>query len=305
MTSRARPFAQGDGPAARQIWDDLGGWYRNTSPTADSDVDRAIARLLGTAAGRRRWGSAPAEAGWVSDSDGRMRGWLYARADPEQNYLVPLVGPEEDPPTVEALFDLAREWFRRQGAERFVVDVPAGRGGARPVSLRTGQVLWRRAVLDRDLSPLPAASAVPVSLREFRRSDLLAAQALFAARHPTPLPPAPVPFLELRGGWFRDPAWELQRGIWLAGPPKGLLGVAGGTHRPSSTLGFLGPWVLAEAASPPVARELAGAVVGWLRAVGAQRVRTSVPTPLGDDAAMLTQMGFVTVAESDLFELTC
>lgn len=134
--------------------------------------------------------------------------------------------------------------------------------------------------------------------------DVAPAQSLFGRRHPeTPPPPIPVAFLQLRGSWFRDPAWDLQRTIWIAGPRQDLLGVAGGTHRPRAPIGFLGPWVLSEAASPPVATELLSAVLNWLRGVNAERVRTTVPTPPGDDAQALLRAGFTAMAESDLFEL--
>jgi len=300
-----REFASGDGQTARRLWNDLGGWYRNTSPTADGDVDRAIGRLLRQSiSGRRPRRGEPAEGGWIAESQGSPVGWLYARADPEQNYIVPLVPPEDTSGAVEALLVPAREWFRHQAASHFVVDVPEGRADLRSVAQRGGRVLWHRGVLDRDVSPLPSTSAVPVAVRGFRRSDLSAAQTLFAIRHPEkPPPPIPVAFLELRGSWMRDPAWEIQRAIWIAGPRRGLLGVAGGTHRPRAPIGFLGPWVLAEAASPPVATELLEAVLSWLQGVGAERVRTTIPTPPGDDAQALLRSGFSTMAESDLFEL--
>jgi hypothetical protein len=300
-----RELEAGDGQTARRLWDDLGGWYRNTSPTGDGDVDRAIGRLIRhSMSGRRLRRGTPAEGGWVVESGGKVVGWLYARTDPDQNYIVPLVPPEEHEGALEALLATAREWFAAQQAERFVVDVPASRPDLRVAAQRGGRALWHRAVLDRDLSPLPAASAVPPTVREFRRSDLANVQALFATRHPEK-PPAPIPvaFLELRPGWVRDPAWELQRTVQLVGPRQELLGVAGGTHRPHAVIGFLGPWVLAEAASPPVATELLGAIVAWLRNVEAQRVRTTIPTPPGDDARKLLGAGFTTMAESDLFEM--
>ena len=300
-----REFDAGDGQPARRLWDDLGGWYRNTSPASDNDVDRAIGRLLRQAGsgsrGRRRL---PAEAGWVAVSGGSLIGWLYARADAEQNYVVPLVRPDDTSGAFEALLAPARSWFLTEGARRFVVDIPGGRPDLQAVAQRGGRVLWHRSVYDRDVSPLPSASAVPVAVREFRRGDLAAAQSLFGRRHPEPTPPpVPVAFLELRGGVFRDPAWELERAVWVAGPRPGFLGVAGGTHRPRSPTGFLGPWVLSEAASPPVISELLGAVLTWLRQMGAQRVRTTVPTPPSDDAKALLSVGFSPIAESDLYEL--
>ncbi|HLY76637.1 MAG TPA: GNAT family N-acetyltransferase [Thermoplasmata archaeon] len=300
-----REFTSGDGQPARRLWDDLGGWYRHTSPTSDADVDRAIGRLLRHAlSGRRASRGEPAEAAWVAESNGSWIGWLYARADPEQNYIVPLVPSEDATGAFDSLLAPAREWFHHQEAGRFVVDVPDGRADLRTVARRTGRVLWHRAVLDRDLRPLPAASAAPATVREFRRSDLAAAQTLFGIRHPEkPPPPIPVAFLELRGAWSRDPAWELQRTVWIAGPRNALLGVAGGTHRPGMPVGFLGPWVLSEAAGPGVETELLGAVLTWLRDVGARRVRTTIPTPPGDDAQRLLRAGFSTLAESDLFEL--
>jgi hypothetical protein len=301
----AREFASGDGQTARRLWDDLGGWYRNTSPTSDGDVDRAIGRLLRRSlSGRRPRRGEPAEGGWMAESGGTPVGWLYARAEAEQDYIVPLVPPEDMTGAFEAMLDPAREWLRNQAARRVVVDVPEGRADLRAVVQRGGRVLWHRAVLDRDLSPLPSASAVPTLVREFRRSDLSAAQTLFGIRHPeTPPPPIPVAFLELRGGWMRDPAWEIQRTVWIAGPRRELLGVAGGTHRPRAPIGFLGPWVLSERASPLVATELLAAVITWLRGTGAQRIRTTIPTPPGDDARMLLNSGFSTMAESDLWQL--
>jgi hypothetical protein len=300
-----REFASGDGESARRLWDDLGGWYRNTSPTADSDVDRAIGRLQRSAmSGRRPRRGTPAEGGWVAESGGSMTGWLYARVDPEQNYVVPLVPPEDPSGALDALLGPAREWFRARDASRFVVDVPSGRTDLQLVAQRGGRALWHRAVLDRDLRPLTSVSSVRALIREFRRSDLAGAQTLFGRRHPgTPPPPIPVAFLELRGGWTQDPAWEIQRTIWLAGPRQDLLGVAGGTYRPRASIGFLGPWVLAESATPPVADELLGAVIRWLREVGAQRVRTTIPTPPGDDAQTLLRSGFSAMAESELVEL--
>jgi hypothetical protein len=300
-----RELASGDGKSARRLWDDVGGWYRNTSPTSDDDVDRAIGRILERASsGRRRRRRDPAEAAWVAESHGSLVGWLYARADPEQNYIVPLVPPEDRTGALTDLISPAREWFLNEEASRFVVDVPASRAELRVAVQASGRVLWHRAILDRDLSLLPSASATPASVREFRRSDLSAAQTLFGIRHPEKAPPPiPVPFLELRGGWMRDPAWDLQRTIWVAGPRRDLLGVAGGTHQPRAPIGFLGPWVLAESASPPVAIELLGAVLSWLREGGAQRIRTTIPTPPGDDAQTLLRTGFTTMAESDLFEL--
>ncbi|MGC2288701.1 MAG: hypothetical protein WA688_02440 [Thermoplasmata archaeon] len=300
-----REFTSGDGQPARRLWDELGGWYRNTSPASDGDVDRAIGRLLRQSiTGHRPRRGEPAEGGWIAHTNGSVVGWLYARADPEQNYIVPLVPPEDTTGALEALLVPAHEWFLNQSARRFVVDVPDGRADLRVAVQRGGRVLWHRAVLDRDLGALPSGWAVPATVREFRRSDLSAAQTLFGIRHPEkPPPPIPVAFLELRGGWTRDPAWELQRTIWLAGPRRELLGVAGGTHRPHAPIGFLGPWVLAETASPPVASELLGAVLSWLHGAGAQRVRTTIPTPPGDDAQTLLRSGFSTMAESDLFEL--
>jgi hypothetical protein len=300
-----RELGSGDGQPARKLWDDLGGWYRNTSPTSDGDVDRAIGRLLRHAmSGRRPRRGQPAEAGWVATTNGSLVGWLYARADPEQNYIVPLLPPEDTSGAFEQLLVPAREWFLNQQASHFVVDVPEGRPDLRAVTHRLGRVLWHRAVFDRDLRPLSATAAVPSAIREFRRSDLAAAQSLFGRRHPEKAPPPiPVAFLELRGSWGRDPAWELQRTIWIAGPRGDLLGVAGGTHRPQQPIGFLGPWVLSEAASPPVVTQLLGAVLGWLSEAGAQRARTTVPTPPGDDAQALLRSGFATMAESDLYEL--
>ncbi len=301
-----REFASGDGQPARRLWDDLGGWYRNTSPTADVDVDRAIGRLLRrSTSGRRFRRGTAAEGGWVADVHGSMVGWLYARTDPDQSYVVPLVPPEDTSGALDPLLSAARDWFRDQQVLRFFVDAPEGRADLHAAAERTGRVVWHRAVLDRDLAPLPSAPAVPASTRQFRRSDLPNVQALFQARHPEKSPPPiPVAFLELRAGWIRDPAWEMQRTIWLAGPRKEILGVAGGTHRPHAPIGFLGPWVLAEAASPPVVTELLGAIVSWLRGVGAQRVRTTIPTPPGDDARALLHHGFATMAESDLFEIS-
>lgn len=300
-----RELTTGDGQNARRLWDDLGGWYRNTSPTGDADVDRAIGRLIRqSVSGRRPRRGAPADGGWVAESGGKIIGWLYARTDPDQNYIIPLVPPEETSGALDALLSPARAWFAEQQTDKFVVDVPVSRPDLRALAERTGRALWHRAVLDRDLTPFPTGSPLPATVREFRRSDLPTVQALFDRRHPEK-PPAPIPvaFLELRGSWGRDPAWELQRAILLAGPRQQLLGVAGGTHRPHAPIGFLGPWVLAEATSPPVATELLGAVVSWLRGVGAQRVRTTVPTPPGTDARMLLSSGFSTMAESELYEL--
>jgi len=300
-----RELETGDGAAARRLWDELGGWYRNTSATADTDVDRAIGRLLRQSArGGRVRRSVPAEGGWVAFSKGSLVGWLYARVDAEHNYAVPLLPLDEPTGALEDLLSSVREWFRQQGVRRFLLDVPAGRPDLRAIAQRDGRILWHRGVLDRDLSPLPAASASPAPVREFRRGDLASAQTLFGRRHPeaTP-PPIPVAFLDLRGGLFRDPAWELERSVWVAGPRLNLLGVAGGTHRPRSPTGFLGPWVLAESADPRVVTELLGTVLAWLRQVGAQRVRTTVPTPPNEDAEALLAAGFSQVAESDLYEL--
>ena len=301
----AREIGARDDQPARRLWDDLGGWYRNTSPAGDPDVDRSIGRLLRHAkSGRRPRRGEPAEGGWVAESNGAVTGWLYARADPEQNYVVPLVPPEDTTGMLEELLALAREWFLNQEASSFFLDVPDGRPDLRAVAQRRGRVLWHRAVLDRDVTPPTFNAAAPGMVRAFRRSDISAAQILFGVRHPEkPPPPIPVPFLELRGGWIRDPAWELQRSIWVAGPRTALLGVVGGTHRPKAPIGFLGPWVLAETAGPLVAAELLGSVFSWLRGVGAGRVRTTIPTPPGDDAQMLLRSGFTTMAESDLFEL--
>jgi hypothetical protein len=240
----------------------------------------------------------------MAEEDGGAFGWMYARADPEQSYVVPLVPPEDSTGAFEALLAEVREWFLNREVSRFVLDVPNARSDLRAALARRGRVLWHRAVLDRGLSPLPSNPAVSSEVREFRRSDLAAAQTLFGIRHPeSPPPPIPVPFLELRGSWFKDPAWELRRTIWIAGPRRQLLGVAGGTHRPRASAGFLGPWVLSETASPLVATELLGAVLDWLQADGAHRVRTTVPTPFGDDARTLIDCGFVTMAESDLYEV--
>jgi hypothetical protein len=300
-----REFASGDGPPARRIWDDLGGWYRNTSPAGDADVDRSIGRLLRhSMSGRRPRRGEPAEGGWVMESGGSLVAWLYARADPEQNYIVPLVPPEDNSGALEELLAPAREWFLNQAAPRFLVDVPNGRPDLRAVFQRRGRIVWHRAVLDRDVSPFGLATNASGQVREFRRSDVSAAQVLFGNRHPeAPPPPIPVPFLELRGGWMRDPAWELQRVIRVAGPRSALLGVAGGTHRPKASIGFLGPWVLSATASPLVATELLGSVLSWLQEVGARRVRTTIPTPAGEDAQALLSSGFTVMAESDLFEL--
>jgi hypothetical protein len=298
-----RSIAAGDGPSVRRLWDELGGWYRNTSPAGDADVDRAIGRLIRHPISARRR-KLPAEAGWVAESGGKVVGWLYARTDSDQNYIVPLVPPEETSGALEALLTAARGWFTEVQAAQFLVDVPVSRPDLRAAAQSRGRVLWHRAVLDRDLSPYPSASAVPATVREFRRGDLSNVQALFEARHPEKPPTQiPVAFLELRGGLFRDPAWDLQRSILLAGPREQLLGVAGGTHRPKTPIGFLGPWVLAQAASPPVAVELLGGVVSWLSSVGAQRVRTTIPMPPSDDARTLLCQGFTVMAESDLFEV--
>ncbi|MCI4352956.1 MAG: hypothetical protein L3K14_06160 [Thermoplasmata archaeon] len=300
-----REFEAGDGPAARRLWDDLGGWYRNTSPTSDIDVDRAVARLRRHAAGSLRpRRSTPTEGAWVAVSNEAPVGWLYARADAEQSYVIPLIPPGDTTGLFDALLSPAKEWFLRRGAHQFFVDVPAERRDLRTAAERDGRVLWHRAVLDRDVRALAPEATLPTTVRDFRRSDLAAVQSLFTRRHPeaTP-PPIPVAFLELRAGWFRDPAWELQRGIWVAGPRQDVLGVAGGNHRPRSPIGFLGPWVLSERASPPVVRELLDVVLEWLRGVGGQRVRTTVPTPPNDDAQALQAAGFSILAESDLYEL--
>ena len=300
-----RKLTAGDGPTARKLWDDLGGWYRNTSPAGDDDVDRAIARIVRRSTSSRlpRRGN-PDDGGWVAVSGGNVVGWLYARSDPDQSYIVPLLPPEQSADALEGLVTSARTWFADRQIDKFVVDIPASRPDLRAMAQRGDQLLWHRAVLDRDLAPFPSASAVPATVREFRRSDLPTVQALFDARHPEK-PPAPIPvaFLELRGRWGRDPAWELQRSIFLVGPRPELLGVAGGTHRPKAPIGFLGPWVLAQTASPPVVTELLEAVTGWLRGTGAQRVRTTTPSPPGDDARALLSCGFSSMAESDLFEL--
>lgn len=295
----------GDGQALRRLWDDLGGWYRNTSPTSDTDVDRAIGRALRQAAsGRRLSRRKPAECSWVSVSDSKLTGWLFARADPEQNYIVPLVPPEDTTGAFESMLDPARVWFRQESARRFVVDVPTTRPDLRSVAVKGGKILWHRAVLDRDLSPLPSTGALPETVRDFRRSDLAAAESLFRTRHPEkPPPPIPVAFLELRGGLFRDPAWEMERAVWVAGSRGNLLGVAGGNHRPRAPIGFLGPWVLAQAASPPLATSLLAAVLSWFERLGARRVRTTTPTPPSDDAQVLLRSGFASMAESDLFEI--
>lgn len=300
-----REFETGDGPTARRLWDDLGGWYRNTSPASDQDVDRAIGRLVRDSSGRSRARrSTTAEGAWVAVSNGNPVGWLYARTDAEQNYVIPLVPPHDTSGLFDDLLSPAREWFLRQGAHSFFVDVPGERRDFRTVAQRDGHVLWHRAVFDRDLTPLASGPSLPSTVRGFRRADLLAAQSLFTRRHPeaTP-PPIPVAFLELRGGWLRDPAWELQRAIWVAGPPDDVLGVAGGNHQPRSPVGFLGPWVLSERASPPVVHELLGAVMDWVQGVGGQRVRTTVPIPPNDDAQALQAAGFSILAESDLYEL--
>ena len=300
-----RELESGDGPALRRLWDDLGGWYRNTSPTSDNDVDRAIARLLRHSAGgllRRR--ATPAEGAWVAVTNGVPVGWLYARADEEQSYILPLLPPDDSTGNFDALLLPAKEWFLRQGARRCVVDVPGERVDLRRVVQREGRILWHRAVFDRDLAPLAGTPALPSTTRGFQRSDLSSVQALFARRHPEPTPPAiPVAFLELRGGWFRDPAWELQRAIWVAGPRMDILGVAGANHRPRSPIGFLGPWALSERASLPVIHDLLSVALGWVRGVGGERVRTTVPTPLNDDARALQAAGFSVLAESDLYEL--
>ena len=165
-----REFASGDGQSVRRLWDDLGGWYRNTSPASNGDVDRAIGQLLRqalTGHGPRRGN--PAEGGWVATSHGSITGWLYARADPEQNYIVPLVPPEDTTGAFAALLGPAREWFRNQEARRFVVDIPDGRPDLRAVAQPAGRVLWHRAVFDRDLNPLPTVSAVRAAVREFSR----------------------------------------------------------------------------------------------------------------------------------------
>lgn len=300
-----RELGIGDGKAVRRLWDELGGWYRNTSPASDSDVDRAIGRALRQAAsGSRPSRRTPAEGNWVSVVGSEITGWLFARADPEQNYVVPLVPPEDTTGALKEMLTAAREWFRNESARRFMFDVPTTRPDLRAMALDGGKILWHRAVLDRDLTPLPSTGGLPETVREFRRSDLAAAESLFGRRHPEkPPPPIPVPFLELRGGWFRDPAWELERAIWIAGPRGDLLGVAGGTHRPKTPIGFLGPWVLAQTASPPVAASLLGAILSWLAGVGALRVRTTIPTPPSDDAQFLLRSGFSVMAESDLFEM--
>lgn len=300
-----REFAAGDGPSARRLWDELGGWHRNTSPAVDADVDRTIGRLLrrpGWTGLRRR--APPSEGAWVAESRGDLQAWVYARADPEQNYIVPLVPPEGAAGVVERLMDLVREWFRSRGVDRFVVDVPTGRSDLHSAFQREGRILWHRAILDRDLGTSPTDSGGPGEVRPFRRPDLAAAQSLFKFRHPeASFPPIPVAFLELRGGWVRDPAWEMERSIWIAGPTERLLGIAGGTYRYGAPYGFLGPWVLAPSTPASVASRLLGAVFDWLRALGARRIRTTVPMPPGEDARTLERNGFSTLAEGDLFEL--
>jgi hypothetical protein len=297
-------LASGDGPAARRLWEDLGGWYRTTSPASDRDVDRAIDRLLRSPGRRRTRRSGPAEAAWIWRSNGVPTGWLYARADAEQNYIVPLLAPEGGPEVLGRLLVPAREWFRNEGAHQFFVDVPVARTDILRAVEAEGRPRWRRSVDGRDLSPVPGSSSVPGPVREFRRSDLGPVQALFEQRHPEPLPPPiPVAFLELRAGWFRDPAWELERAVWVAGASSRILGVAGGTHLPGSPIGFLGPWVLSEEATVPILASLLESVIGWLRVAGAREIRTTVPTPPSEDARALRTFGFVSVAESELYEL--
>lgn len=300
-----RPLGSGDGRELRRLWDDLGGWYRNTSPASDADVDRAIGRILRqTATGRRPRRGVPVEAAWVAVSGKSIGAWLYARADPEQNYVVPLVPPGDPAGDLPDLLGSARTWFLGEEARRFVMDVPEGRSDLLSAVQPAGRRLWHRQILDRDLSqPVPAPPG-PSGVRGFRRSDLASTQSLFGARHPEKLPPPiPVAFLELRGGWFRDPAWDMQRSIWIASPKRELLGVAGGTHRTGSAIGFLGPWVLAEGVPTSVPEDLLSTLAAWLLGTGAQRVRTTVPVPLNSDAESLIPLGFAPMAESDLYEL--
>lgn len=300
-----RELGAGDGQAVRRLWDDLGGWYRNTSPASDADVDRALGRILRqVSGGRRPRRGAPAEAAWVALSGSSIVAWLYARAEPEQNYVVPLIAPEDPTGSLADLLGSARTWFLAQEARRFVLDVPEGRTDLQRVAEDSGRRLWHRQVLDRDLSGLAPTSAAPSIVREFRRSDLAAAQSLFGARHPEKLPtPIPVAFLDLRTGWFREATTDVQRGIWVAAEKKELLGVAGSTHRPGAATGFLGPWVLAERSTPVMAEDLLSSLIAWLRSAGAHRVRTTTPVPLNSDARALLPLGFHSMAESDLYEL--
>ncbi len=300
-----RELRAGDGEAVRRLWDDLGGWYRNTSPASDADVDRALGRILRQAAGARRpRRGTPAEAAWVALSGGSIVAWLYARAEAEQNYVVPLIAPEDPSGSLEELLGSARTWFLAQDARRFVMDVPEGRAELQTAAEESGRRLWHRQVLDRGVSEASPSPSGPSVIREFRRSDLAAAQSLFGARHPEKLPPPiPVAFLDLRSGWFREATTDVQRGIWVAAAKRELLGVAGSTHRPGAAIGFLGPWVLAEAATPAMAGALLSTLIAWLRSAGAHRIRTTSPVPLNSDARALLPLGFQPMAESDLYEL--
>lgn len=298
-----RPFVAADAEAARALWLDAGGWYRETSPVSLSDVDRVLHRL---SVGRGRFSRGPDDAAWVASDGGRVTGWAYARSEADQRYAVPVVAPGAvDAGALGGLFDSVAQWFRIRRASGFLLDVPTARADLRAIAVRRGKVRWRRLVFHRPVTANDRAPAASSAVRAFRRADLPAAQKLFQARHPEPSPPpVPVPFLDLQGGVFRDPAIDLDRAVWVIGARRELLGVAGATHRRDERVGFLGPWVVSPAAIPDTVSELLASALGWLQGLGVERARTTAPAPPPEELGALVARGFVPLAESEVFELT-
>ncbi len=300
-----RPYLRSDLPEARRIWDELGGWYRETLPVAPAEVDRAL-RSLGTRSSRapmrrRRSGA----AAWVLEDHGRTNAWIYARIEPEHNYLVPLVPPGAgESARLTELVDAAQAWFLERSVRSFLVEVPTGRAAPRAVFSARGRLRWTRSIFYRGLNEADRVAASSSLIRPFRRSDLSGVRRLAESRRPPPQPPpVPVPFLELRPAWWRGATTEPERGIWVAAPPTELLGVVGATHPLGTQVGFLGPCLLSPAVQSDAGTALLGTALAWLRNRGVNRVRTTLPTPLPDEARPLAMAGFAPQAEGELFEV--
>ncbi len=300
-----QPYARSDLPEARRIWDELGGWYRETLPVAPGEVDRALRSLGGRWSRARRGRRLGAAAAWVSDNRGRTTGWIYARIDPEHNYLVPLVPAGADESArLTNLVDAAQAWFLERSVRSYLVEVPAGRPAPRVLFSARGRLRWTRSIFYRALGEADRVPAASSLIRPFRRSDLRGVRQLAESRRPPPQPPpVPVPFLELRPAWWRGATTEPERGIWVAAPPAELLGVVGATHPLGTQVGFLGPCLLSPAVQSDAGSALLGTALAWLRNRGADRVRTTLPTPLPDEARRLALAGFAPQAEGELFEV--
>jgi hypothetical protein len=306
---RVRPLVAEDLPAARRVWAQLGGWYRETTPVADQDLEPALAEALRSTNPRRwRWRrGGRASAAWIVVEDSSPSAWIYARTEPEQSYVVPLVpASSAEAATVTALAELASAWFRDRAIPRFLVEIPEDRAAAWRYLSDHGERLWTRTVLHRDVSdsdrfPLPT----PV-VRDFRPADLRYVRAMAAGRRAGGDPvPVPVPFLNLRAGsWIPGPRESrLAVRVWVAELPGGVEGVVGATCRPGATLGFVGPWLLGDEHGVEVGPPLLRAATAWLSARGMRRVRTSLADPETVEAAVLESVGFRPVARSGLVEV--